>query len=144
MTLNCLDFSAELQLAQFLGVGAEGDLVNTILEDLMGKDSMGLTVRTSGPLRTCTTIVASDGATELVEPSAVIKESEMEELMNKLAKVRASALCFMGSMPPGCSQDTYAKIYKTAANPNALCLIDSTVGLEPLLKAIAETNDHGQ
>jgi hypothetical protein len=117
--------------------------VNTMLQELLGEPAMRLTVRTASGMRTCTSIVASDTTTELVEPSGTIAENEMEELMGKLEKVQASALCIMGSMPPGCSDDTYAKIYNNVAVKNTLCLIDSVAGLDSLLEAIATKPDHG-
>jgi fructose-1-phosphate kinase PfkB-like protein len=143
VTLSCLQFQGDTQLAQFVGGGAEGDTVQTMLEELLGKPAMGLTVRTASGMRTCTSIVGSDTTTELVEPSGTIAEDEMEELMGKLQKVQASALCIMGSMPPGCSDDTYAKIYNNVAVKGTLCLIDSVAGLASLLEAIATNPDHG-
>jgi fructose-1-phosphate kinase PfkB-like protein len=143
VTLSCLQFQRDMQLAQFVGSGAEGDTVQNMLEELLGKPAMALTVRTASGMRTCTSIVGSDATTELVEPSGTIAEDEMEELMGKLQKVQASALCIMGSMPPGCSDDTYAKIYKNVAVKGTLCLIDSVAGLDSLLEAIATKSDHG-
>jgi fructose-1-phosphate kinase PfkB-like protein len=143
VTLSCLQFQGDMQMAQFVGGGAEGDTVNTMLQELLGEPAMRLTVRTASGMRTCTSIVGSDTTTELVEPSGTIAEDEMEELMGKLEKVQASALCIMGSMPPGCSDDTYAKIYNNVAVKNTLCLIDSVAGLDSLLEAIATKPDHG-
>jgi fructose-1-phosphate kinase PfkB-like protein len=143
VTLSCLQFQGDMQLAQFVGCGAEGDTVHTMLEELLGEPAMGLTVRTASGMRTCTSIVGSHATTELVEPSGTITEGETEELMGKLQKVQASALCIMGSMPPGCSDDTYAKIYNNVAVKDTLCLIDSVAGLDSLLGAIATKPDHG-
>jgi fructose-1-phosphate kinase PfkB-like protein len=143
VTLSCLQFQGDMQLAQFVGGGAAGDTVHTMLSELLGEPAMGLTVRTASGMRTCTSIVGSDSTTELVEPSGTIAEDEMEELMSKLQKVQATALCIMGSMPPGCSDDTYAKIYKNVAVKGTLCLIDSVAGLDSLLEAIATNPDHG-
>jgi fructose-1-phosphate kinase PfkB-like protein len=143
VTLSCLQFQGDLQLAQFVGSGAEGDTVYTMLEELLGESAMGLTVRPASGMRTCTSIVGSDTTTELVEPSGTIAEEEMEEFMSKLQGVQASALCIMGSMPPGCSSDTYAKIYNSVAVKSTLCLIDSVSGLDTLLEAIAKSPNHG-
>jgi fructose-1-phosphate kinase PfkB-like protein len=143
VTLSCLQFQGDMQLAQFVGGGAEGETVHNMMEELLGEPAMGLTVRTASGMRTCTSIVGSDTTTELVEPSGTIAEDEMEELMSKLQEVQASALCIMGSMPPGCSDDTYAKIYKNVAVKGTLCLIDSVAGLDSLLEAIATNPDHG-
>ena len=143
VTLSCLQFDGDLQLAQFVGSGAEGDVVRQMLSDLLGSSAMRLTVRTKSNMRTCTSIVAADTTTELVEPSGFITGKEMEELMKELKDTKASAICIMGSMPPGCAADTYANIYKSVAGPSTLCLIDSVAGLDPLLKAIAEMENHG-
>ena len=79
------------QLVQFIGRGAAGDAVTKMLEERLGKDAMDLTVRSSGDLRTCTSIVASDETTELVEPSADILKEEMDELLNKMSQVNNQA-----------------------------------------------------
>jgi fructose-1-phosphate kinase PfkB-like protein len=137
VTLSCLQYQGRVQLAQFAGKGAEGDLVYQILEDLLGEEAMELTVRPNSIMRTCTSIVARDSTTELVEPSPVIHEHEIQALFDRLQGKTADALIFMGSMPPGCADDTYATIYNTVANKNTLCLIDSVVGLTELLQAVA-------
>ena len=145
VTLECLQFQGDLQLAQFVGQGAEGNLVYEMLTELLGTQAMTLTVRTAAAMRTCTSIVAQDSTTELVEPSGVIAQAEMEQFMNNLDGIEAcSAMVFMGSMPPGCSEETYATIYnRVAVGKNTLCLIDSVAGLDPLLQAIATKTDHG-
>lgn len=47
----------------------------------------------------------------------------------------------MGSLPPGCGDDTYTKIYVAVvagADPQTtMCLIDSVAGLDPLFRSIA-------
>jgi fructose-1-phosphate kinase PfkB-like protein len=143
ITLSCLQFTGNLKLAHFIGSGAEGDLVYQMLDELLGEDAMELTVRTAGGMRTCTSIVASDKTTELVEPSDTIAESEMNQLLEQLSQQQASALCIMGSLPPGLNSNTYANIYKTVATSTTLCLIDSVVGLTELLAAIAATEPRG-
>ena len=96
---------------------------------------MSLTVRSESKLRTCTSVVASDTTTELIEPSGVITEPEMTQLLEKLDQLdAASAVCVMGSMPPGCDASTYAEIYTRSANADTVCVIDSVAGLEPLLQ----------
>jgi fructose-1-phosphate kinase PfkB-like protein len=147
IALSCLDFKGNLQLAQFVGSGTEGDQVYNLLKERIGEDAMSLTVRPASQMRTCTTIVASDMSTELVEPSGIITEEEQKELMQKLGAAEgeshAGALCIMGSMPPGCPVGLYADIYARVHGKNTLTLIDSVVGLEPLLKAIAESKTSG-
>jgi fructose-1-phosphate kinase PfkB-like protein len=147
IALSCLNFK-NLQLAQFIGSGAEGNQVFDLLQDLLGADAMSLTVRPASHMRTCTTIVASNASTELVEPSDIITSDEQDELMTKLSSSSDSnaspgALCIMGSMPPGCPPEMYADIYERIHGADTLCLIDSVVGLEPLLKTIANSKTRG-
>jgi len=88
-------------------------------------------------MRTCTSIVSDTSTTELIEPSGTITKRELNELLDKLSNCKAEALCVMGSMPPGCPENTYADIYERVSGKHTLCLIDSVVGLGPLLKQIA-------
>lgn len=150
IALSCLGYTSNLQLAQFVGSGAEGDQVYELLQEMIGKEAMSLTVRPASHMRTCTTIVASDMSTELVEPSGIITKEEQDELMTMLSSLSddsgskgAGALCIMGSMPPGCPPEMYADIYKSIHGEDTLCLIDSVVGLEPLLKTIASSKTSG-
>eukprot|EP00527_Entomoneis_sp_CCMP2396_P004825 CAMPEP_0198137534 /NCGR_PEP_ID=MMETSP1443-20131203/998_1 /TAXON_ID=186043 /ORGANISM="Entomoneis sp., Strain CCMP2396" /LENGTH=389 /DNA_ID=CAMNT_0043798987 /DNA_START=120 /DNA_END=1289 /DNA_ORIENTATION=- len=144
MTLSCLGFTGNLQLAQFVGSGAAGDTVYGLVTEAIGEQAMECTVRTKSSMRTCTSIVTSESTTELVEPSGVISDEDNQDLFDRLSKFKADAICVMGSMPPGCPEDTYAKIYETVADKGALCLIDSVVGLEPLLKSIDKSGKDGQ
>ena len=144
IALSCLQFK-NIRLAQFVGSGPDGDQVYDLLQEMIGEDAMSLTVRPASHMRTCTTIVASDMSTELVEPSGVITKEEKDELMAKLSfeKEGAGALCIMGSMPPGCPPEMYADIYARVHGESTLCLIDSVVGIEPLLKTIASSKARG-
>lgn len=143
MALSCLSYQLTLQLAQFIGSGPEGDIVWNLLEQRWGHDALKMSVRPSSALRTCTSIVACDETTELVEPSGIIKGDEMEQLLKHVeqhvTQQSVSALCIMGSMPPGCPDETYSSIYKIVASNKPFCLIDSVIGLEPLLRAIEVT-----
>lgn len=154
IALSCLLPSAELNksqahLAQFIGRGAEGDKVIALLGSQTG-ERQALTIRSASGMRTCTTIVGSDCTTELVEPSGVIEAAEMEALLQKVESMgrasdgkgkafptAVSALCIMGSMPPGCPIDTYAKLYEHTAGQGTATLIDSVIGLQPLLARMA-------
>jgi hypothetical protein len=100
----------------------------------------------------------------------MVAESSMASLsskskkshMNSNRRRRSTAICFMGSMPPGCSHDLYAQIYRQIVQPyhtstttthddddnqiavptsgdSILCFIDSVAGLEPLLQQISNT-----
>lgn len=146
LSLSCLEVPS-VQLAQFVGSGPDGDVVLDLLKGQIGEDAAtSLTVRPKSQMRTCTTIVASDDATELVEPSGVIEKDERNELMRMLTfdeNKPPAALCFMGSMPPGCPSSMYGDIYKASAGPNTLCVIDSVAGLDDLLEEIGKQKGRG-
>jgi 1-phosphofructokinase len=145
IALSCLPYQSHMQLAQFVGSGAEGDAVYELLQDRFQDDSvLSLTVRPKSHMRTCTTIVGSDVSTELVEPSGIIQEEEMQELLSivSASTIPISALCIMGSMPPGCPEETYATIFGRICNKEMITLIDSVVGLEPLLETIASSSQN--
>jgi fructose-1-phosphate kinase PfkB-like protein len=130
----------KMQLAQFVGNGPEGDTVLALLKERIGdKAATSLSVRTNSAMRTCTTIVASDESTELVEPSGVVTEEEQDALLQKLKSTVSdpAAICIMGSMPPGLPADMYATIYKAVASDNTLCVMDSVTGLEPMMKVLS-------
>lgn len=127
-------------LAQFLGMGPEGDAVSNTLKKKHGL-SDALTIRNAAPLRTCTTIVGADEATELVETSGEVTVEEMNELQSKVDGLtkeggKASCVCIMGSMPPGCAGNTYADLTARLAGKESLVLIDSVIGLDPLLSTL--------
>jgi fructose-1-phosphate kinase PfkB-like protein len=149
-----------LFLLQLVSKGPEGDTLLQLLEKHIRSHvpldyrrfafSTATTVRTRSKLRVCTTIVASDSATELVEPAGFIERDEVQELLNKvnqLGKTSSSsmenlratlfAFCIMGSMPPGCPLHTYATLAKLTVGPETLVVIDSVVGLDLLLKELA-------
>ena len=139
-TKSCEEENNKVMLAQFLGMGPEGDAVSGMLQFKYGL-SDALTIRNAAPLRTCTTIVGADQATELVETSGEVTRHEMKAMQTKLELLtnrggRANCVCIMGSMPPGCDEDTYADLTSRLADSHSLVLIDSVIGLEPLLSAL--------
>eukprot|EP00978_Attheya_sp_CCMP212_P012578 scaffold31452_cov48-Attheya_sp.AAC.1 len=146
VALSCCGVAPnEVCLAQFVGGGPGGDQVLNLLED---KTDPALTVRTASAMRTCTTIVGSACSTELVEPSGIIEPAEMDQMTKQIDTLLSTsatsdksfcgALCIMGSMPPGCAPETYSNLYKKlATDENCITLIDSVIGLEPLLTAMA-------
>lgn len=145
VALSCLSRPPPgVKLAQFVGTGGEGDAVLSLLKERVGSDVCDdLTVRAASKMRTCTTIVGADSSTELVEPSGIIAEEEIEDLMGRIRAAvgedenAAGGLCVSGSMPPGCPSDLYAKLYEAVAGEGTLTLVDSVVGVEPLLKSMA-------
>ncbi|MGK3750168.1 MAG: fructose-1-phosphate kinase PfkB-like protein [Bacillariaceae sp.] len=142
IALHCLGLKDAIKLLQFVGTGSTGDIVNKLLLDQLGESAMELTVRSSSEMRTCTSIIASDETTELVEPSGIITSDEVEELFSKkissCVKNDARSLCIMGSMPPGVGNDTYARIYSKVVRPSSICVIDSLAGIEPLLLKVSK------
>eukprot|EP00566_Odontella_aurita_P011083 CAMPEP_0113557284 /NCGR_PEP_ID=MMETSP0015_2-20120614/17708_1 /TAXON_ID=2838 /ORGANISM="Odontella" /LENGTH=410 /DNA_ID=CAMNT_0000458697 /DNA_START=176 /DNA_END=1408 /DNA_ORIENTATION=- /assembly_acc=CAM_ASM_000160 len=136
-----------LALAQFVGTGPGGDAVMGLLADTMGEGGAwdALTVRTKSAMRTCTSIVGSDSTTELVEPSGIIEAEEMESLMGRIdalsstdgKAIGAAALCVMGSMPPGCSDDTYGDLCSSISGDQTLTVVDSVIGLKALLASLS-------
>eukprot|EP00581_Thalassiosira_minuscula_P009256 CAMPEP_0183708712 /NCGR_PEP_ID=MMETSP0737-20130205/4931_1 /TAXON_ID=385413 /ORGANISM="Thalassiosira miniscula, Strain CCMP1093" /LENGTH=431 /DNA_ID=CAMNT_0025936625 /DNA_START=135 /DNA_END=1430 /DNA_ORIENTATION=- len=136
------DGSKKVLLAQFLGKGAEGDAVSDLLRTKFGLVDDELTIRNAAPLRTCTTIVGADEATELVETSGEVTNEEMATLQTKVEEMtsaggKADCVCIMGSMPPGCPDDTYADLVLRLAGKQSLVLIDSVIGLDSLLGALS-------
>jgi fructose-1-phosphate kinase PfkB-like protein len=156
IALHCLLLSAnknnksnnkvQQQLVQFIGRGSAGDAVYDMLVDRLGESAMTLTVRSASGMRTCTSIVAADVTTELVEPSGHITDEELQELLDKTAEVAVAAasqrihhcatkgVCIMGSMPPGCPSTTYGKLYSQLAGPFTVCVVDSVTGISQLIE----------
>ena len=158
LALSCLDYGQGVQLAQFVGQGAAGDALCQVLQQEQEQQHtnkretqqdrdywLACTVRSEAPLRTCTSLVDSETTTELVEPSGTITGAEYQQLLTKVrTKATAvDAVCFMGSLPPGCPETTYATVletvfvsssstFNTQQPPPLLCVIDSVVGLESL------------
>ena len=146
-------------LAQFLGMGAEGDAVSIALTSKYGLRDESLTVRNAAPLRTCTTIVGANCATELVETSGEVTSDEMSMLYDGIDELtseaggggrgrgrgrRADCVCVMGSMPPGCPEDAYADLVRRLADSGSLVLVDSVIGLGPLLKTLKSIFDNDE
>ena len=146
-------------LAQFLGTGAEGDAVSIALTSKYGLIDESLTVRNAAPLRTCTTIVGADCATELVETSGEVTSDEMSMLYDGIDELTrseeaaggggggrggADCVCVMGSMPPGCPEDAYADLVRRLADSGSLVLVDSVIGLGPLLKTLKSIFDNDE
>ncbi len=141
--------SRPLALAQFIGTGAGGDAVMSLLDSTLGEGGSwdALTVRCKSAMRTCTSIIGSDSTTELVEPSGVVEDDEMGNLLGRIdalassdesgKNLGAASLCIMGSMPPGCDDDTYGNLCSAVSGDQTLTVIDSVIGLKPLLASLA-------
>jgi len=152
-TTTTTSSSNNIRLVQFIGTDSAGETVHNLLKDRLGENTMEFTVRSSSKMRTCTSIISADETTELVEPSGSITSDELEELFSVLPSKRdsqiecgkngtARSLCIMGTMPPGCPEDTYARIYTQIAGPNTVCVVDSLAGTRPLLQTVSKMG-HG-
>jgi fructose-1-phosphate kinase PfkB-like protein len=145
VALSCLAYDGNQQVVQFLGAGGQ-PLWEAMEERLGGSEPLErLTIRTASPLRTCTSLVGTDTTTELVEPSGEVTAAELETfwatLEQETAERPVGAICFMGSLPPGCPTDTYAQMYqRVTQSSGTLCVIDSVVGLDALLGQIRDLN----
>jgi hypothetical protein len=85
-------------------------------------------------------------ATELVETAGAVTIEEMTALkdgIDGLTKVggKADCVCVMGSMPPGCPEDSYADLTSRLSDGRTLVLVDSVIGLDPLLGALKSIFD---
>lgn len=159
MTCICGNgISSMIHLMQFMGRDASGDTALSELKSYQSNNSIidfdALTVRCCAPLRTCTTIIGDNGATELVEPTGSIRDFEIESMhvnLNQLlmkyeTECSFQGLCIMGSMPPGCPPNYYAQICDQITQTigkkgydSYKCLIDSVMGLEHLLKQMEDS-----
>jgi 1-phosphofructokinase len=124
-------------LAQFVG-GGTGDMYSS---DLNRAGLILLDQYVKAPTRTCTTLLSSVfEATELIEPSGKISESEGSALFAKIEKhsklCDAFAVC--GTYPPGISVNFYTQIAKLAKESNKPLLLDSYKGITPVLKVGVE------
>lgn len=138
------------RLLQFLGTG--GQELQEQLAPLVD-DVDALTVHCATPLRTCTSLVAPDATTELVEPSGAVSKAEIQDLWNQLDQVYPSTatnqqptgVAFMGSLPPDCPKDIYAQLYQKLGSikNDCVCLMDAVVGLPDLLSVIDGMPQHG-
>lgn len=133
--------AAELPLlAQFLGSGAEGDQLLTLLASLTLKSDphynpAQLTVRTSSRLRNAITLLNPPpaDATEIVEPSGSILQSELQQLKstfsNQFSNTPAPGVAVMGSMPPGCPTSYYCDLLSLCTSPQSKVLLDTLVNV---------------
>ena len=110
---NFLDIGDEtkVDVAQFVGSGAEGDTLIELLRAFY--DRMNLTIRSKMPLRICTTLVDAKNyneTTELVEPSGAIEEVEAEEMLATVSSHFGDkppiGVALMGSTPLACQMNS--------------------------------------
>jgi tagatose 6-phosphate kinase len=95
-------------------------------------------VWTGSPTRTCSTLLHDSGeVTELVEEASPVSPEEAAALeeTSRRRLPEASALCLIGSLPPGVPEDFYARLVKAANEAEIPSLVDAQKG--PLEKALS-------
>jgi len=132
-----LNFNVKIALHQFLG-GSNGRQIESILSS---RSIIQKTVQVSPQTRTCLTLLEkdSDSATELIEPSGTISNSEYNlfvqqvktQVENREGTKCAIALC--GTTPPG-TELLYADCARLAANDeNTIVMLDGYKGISQVL-----------
>ena len=80
------------------------------------------------PTRTCSTLISDDGRiTELVEEASPVSPEDAAKLEEVIRRhlSEAAALCLIGSLPSGVSEDFYARLTKYANEIGVPVLIDA-------------------
>ncbi len=128
---------SQVSVAAFVG----GDTGKKLVEELKQSGAGDLTLFCQTATRCCYTIIdqASGKATELIEPSPVIQESEVAALLASLsAKIpRFAALCLSGSTPYGVGPEFYAQIAAMAAAAGIPVLLDACRDIQATLETAA-------
>lgn len=112
-------------LATFLG----GDAGRFVAQQLKAEGVSQEVVWVEGdtPTRVCVTLLPDGGpATELVEEALPVSDSDLAAL-EKVVKRRldeARAVCLTGSLPPGVSDDAYARLAMAARKAGVPVLVD--------------------
>jgi len=121
-------------LLQFLG-GDTGSLIKAELElEKLHHNS----IEVKEPTRICTTCLSQtdNSMTELIEPSGLISEAELEKLhaaiRQNIAKAAGLAIC--GTFPPGINETTYRFAIREAQQRHLPILLDSWKDIPELLK----------
>ena len=126
-------------LLQFLGEGSEGNMLADLIEkitDIKKNSADDFSIRTKAKCRTCITLVdtKTKEATEIIEPSEPILESEVQSLLKRVTEeyngeIKLKGLVIMGSCPPNCPDDLYSKIILNTCNSNSKIILDTATGL---------------
>ncbi len=118
-------------VAHFLG----GDTGDFITQQLGTEKIPQLTVKTTAPTRTCTTLLcrATGEMTELIDPSPAITEAEADEMRKRLRAQLpdADAIALCGTFPPSVPPSLYAEIARSKGT--ALLLLDAYRNVEEVL-----------
>ncbi len=120
----------------FIG-GAAGAAIK---DEFAAKGVPSRWIDTDSPTRVCTTLLdeSTGVATELVENSAPVSESELETFLAafKEASGNADVVVLSGSLPQGAPPDFHARLMQSVGNPQARFILD--ISGPPLLHALKE------
>mmetsp|Transcript_11507 Transcript_11507/g.22939 ORF Transcript_11507/g.22939 Transcript_11507/m.22939 type:complete len:318 (-) Transcript_11507:42-995(-) len=110
VALNMLGVSTVL--AQFGGGDETGAKLMSLLPCETDPNMFHvITSPTSTPVRTCTTILSSDGATEVIEPTGAVTPEDIDCLLSRLSGLHPrDVLVLMGSIPPKAGVDFYSRV----------------------------------
>lgn len=135
-------------IAQFIGLGPEGDLLLSMLKSKSTNqvsrlhDPLKLLVRSEARLRNAITLIdASTGsATEVVEPSGIITPDEIL-LMTKMFEEqfqtsKVDGVAVMGSFPPGCPSNYYSQLLQLCIDENTWVVLDIVSQVLPTVAAV--------
>lgn len=135
---NCARVANQIgEKARLLTVagGARGDLLECSLKQ---QGIHARIVRVGAETRLCQTLLAAGKATELVEEPGALMPSEVEEVLSQYRSQlhRASLVVLIGTVPPGCGADFYARLIREATQRSIRTLVDAQGKL--LVNAIGE------
>lgn len=124
---------AEAVVLQPLG-GVVGDLLS---EALARENLSAVTIRTAGCTRTCSTLLcdSSESATEIIEPSAQLSESESAALFDAMEKIlpEVQGLALCGTVPPGIAPEFFRDAIRLARARGIPVLLDAYREIRGLL-----------
>ncbi len=108
---------------------AGGETGKSLKEELLQSGAGDLTLSCQNPTRCCYTIIdkATGLATELIEPSPEIAQSEGTALLQRMETrmPEFSAVCLSGTLPPGVNAEFYAQTAVFAQQAGIPVLLDA-------------------
>ena len=109
-----------------------------LAEEFAGSGVRDISQETAAVTRTCCTVVSEDDrkVTELIEPSEPVTSEENACLLDRvLSEIPGSgAVLFVGSVPPGVSDDFSAQVASGAAKHGIPFVLDAVKGLDQILR----------
>ena len=113
--------------------GQRGEL---LAQSLRAQRISARIVRVAAETRVCQTVLANGVATELVEENGPLSRVEVGEVLKVFRSELAQArmLVLVGTVPPGCGENFYARLVKLAAMQRVRVFVDAQKG--QLLNAI--------